>query len=150
VPPQRVGETGEWKVELEPPSEVPFPEDTSAFIEPAVKTVQPWLPDLAVKSVVGFLVVDGGMFLDGLERYTEILGPVSEGQEIAESSVNLRVQVFAAAIGGVVAQRYELPEKGGVGLEGCVGVDRHHKDLARRIADHAIEIECKDMHGGEV
>ena len=130
--------------------DVSLPKTASAFVEAAVKPVQPGLPDNTVKSVVGLLVVNRYVLLDGLEGDSEILSPVAERQEITESSVDFCVQVFAAATGGVVAERNELPEKPRVWLEGSVGVDRHHKDLARRIADDAIKVECQDMHGGEV
>jgi hypothetical protein len=137
-------------VKLKPISDISLSENTSAFIEMAVITVQPRLPDLAVERVVGLLVVDGRIVLDGPERNSKILGPVAKGQQITETSVDLRAQVLAAASGGAVAEGYELIEEDRLRLDGGVGVDRHHEDLARRIADHTVEIEGQDMHDGRV
>jgi len=147
---QRIGETGEREVEPQPPPDVSLPEIASALVEAAVKSVQPRLPDLPVERVVGLLFVDGDVVLDGLERNPEILGSVAEGQEIAEFYVDFCIQVLAAAGCGVVAEWHELPEEGRVGLEGSVGVDRHYKDLTRRIAEYTVKVECEDMHEGEV
>jgi len=63
---QRIGETGEREMEPQPSPDVSLSEIASALVEAVVKPVKPRLPDLAVERVVGLLVVDGDVVLDGL------------------------------------------------------------------------------------
>jgi 23S rRNA maturation-related 3'-5' exoribonuclease YhaM len=86
------------------------------------------------------------MILDRLQRDPEILGSVAEREELGERGIESVRSEVLATVESVVTQRTQMFEKYRARFQGGVGIRRDHKDLARGVAEHTIEVECQDMH----